>query len=263
MKKVLCILPVLALAACDKPKHDLVLSCDDGADGRFLVEAKIYDERADLVITRLDRKLRNKGWLADHTWLYNQLLLIDDKIAMSLPLVDGSFEEKDHVRFEMGHNNLTGGLAFTLWHAAHNNLTMNDGEVIKNGEWMVGSPCNIVIDRELPDYGNLQEPDIKRLKNCAAYLNSQMTTETVAPGTAAYLVYDEASGRNMHISKEEMNAITNGVPIHHFSHYNIKYYVDDFKNACEIEKKLKTYIQQNIESRAIKNEPNIQEGENL
>ena len=84
MKKALLLLPVLALAACDRPKYDVTLSCEDGAQGTYLVEAKVYETKADLKITRLDKKLREKEPVADHLWLYNQLPLIDDTMKISL-----------------------------------------------------------------------------------------------------------------------------------------------------------------------------------
>ena len=137
MKKALLLLSIFALAACDnnKPKYDVLLSCEDGAEGRYLVQAKVYETKADLVITRLDKELRKKEWLAGHLWLYNKLPLIDDKIKMSLPAKESFsvYEERDHVRLEMGHDNLSGGVDFSLWHASDKNLILNDGEEIPDG----------------------------------------------------------------------------------------------------------------------------------
>lgn len=252
MKRMMFLLPVLALAACDKPKYDMTLACEDGAKGQYLVEAKIYETRADLVITRLDKELRNKRneWLADHLWLYNKLPLIDDKIEISLPaeMAFSDYTDPGHVKLSMSHSNLTGGLGFSLWHAADNNLTMNDGEKIPDGEWMVGTPCKLVVDRKLTDYGDMTPEEIKKMKNCAAYNEIQLSMDTVAPGTAAYVVYDEDSGREMFISKEQMKEITKGVEFNHFVLQNIRYYLDDAKHACEIADRLKAYIKEHIDT---------------
>ncbi|MCQ2599490.1 MAG: hypothetical protein MJ187_03910, partial [Alphaproteobacteria bacterium] len=253
MKKSLLLLPVLALAACDnnKPKYDMTLACEDGAKGTYLVEAKIYETKADLVITRLDKELRHKSneWLADHLWLYNKLPLIDDKIEISLSAESAFSEYTDpgHVKLSMSHGNLTGGLGFSLWHAADNNLTVNDGEKIPDGEWMVGTSCHLVVDRKLTDYGDMTPEEIKKMKNCAAYNEIQLSMDTVAPSTAAYVVYDENTGREMFISKEQMKVITNGVDFNHFVLANIRYYLEDAKHACEIADKLKAYIKEHID----------------
>ena len=252
--KPLFVLPILlGLAACDKPKYDVVLTCDDGAgaENGYLVEAKIYKTKANLAITRLDKELREKQWLAGHAWLYNQIPMIDDKIEVSLPVVKefASYEDPKHIKIDIGHNSLSGGLGITLWHAAANNLTSNDDDMtFQDGEWVVGTHCEPVIYRETINYGNISSD----IKNCANYIDSQSYTDTVAPGTAAYRVYDEESRREMFISKEEMNIITNGIPLWHYSLRNIKSYPDEIQHACEIANKLKAYISENISEKAIK-----------
>lgn len=252
MKKLFILPILLVLAACDKPKYNVVLTCDDGAgtENGYLVEAKIYKTKANLAITRLDKKLREKNWLINHAWLYNQIPMIDDKIEVSLPVVKefATYEDPKHIKIDIGHNSLSGGLGITLWHAAANNLITNDGYMaFQDGEWVVGTHCEPVIYRETPDYGNISSV----VKNCANYIDSQNYMDTVAPGTAAYLVYDEESKKEMFISKEDMNIITNGVPLSHYSLHNIKSYPDEIQHACEMADKLKAYIKEHISTSAI------------
>lgn len=252
MRGSLLLLPVLALAACDKPKYELVLSCEDGAQGQYLVETKIYKSRADLVVTRLSKELREKRkeWLADHLWLYNMLPEIDDTIKVSLPATKAYSEyvENGNIKLQVGHDLLDGGLRFTLWHAAHNDLTMKDGEKIPNGEWMVGTPCNIVMDRFVPDYGNVAPKKLKKIKSCAAYLESQALSDTIAPRKAAFVVYDENSDREMFVSKEQMDVFTNGVELHHYFLQNMSHYPEDATHACEVADKLRAYIKEHIDT---------------
>lgn len=251
MKKSLLLLPVLALAACDKPKYEVALSCEDGAKGQYLVEAKIYKTKADLVVTRLSKEMRekHKEWLADHVWLYNQVPEIGDTVKISIPAREAfsDYTEKDHIRLDMGHNLLDGGLRFTLWHAAEN-LTLRDGEKIPDGQFMVGSPCDPIIDRKMPNYGNIAPEKLKEIKKCAAYLQSQAHSDTVAPGTAAFIVYDENSDREMIVSKEQMDVFTNGVELHHYFLYNMSKYPEEASHACEVANKLRAYINEHIDA---------------
>ena len=254
MKKSLFLLPVLALAACDnnKPKYDMTLSCDDGANGKYLVEAKVYETKADLIVTRLSKELRgkHKEWLADHLWLYNKVPEIGDTVKVSVPAREAysDYVEKGQIRLDVGHDLLDGGLRFTLWHASDNNLTLRDGEKIENGEWMVGSPCEPVIDRRIPNYGNIAPEMLKEIKACAAYLQDQAHSDTIAPGTAAFIVYDENSDREMIVTQEQMDVFTNGVELHHYFLYNMSKYPEDASHACEVANKLRAYINEHIDA---------------
>ena len=51
MKKALIVLPVLALAACDKPTSEVQLDCGHAyQDSETMVHAKTYDDKAVLKI---------------------------------------------------------------------------------------------------------------------------------------------------------------------------------------------------------------------
>lgn len=252
MKSILLLLMGLTLIGCDNRQYDVLLSCEDGASGKYLIDAKIDKNKADLDITRLSKELRgkHKEWLAEHLWLYNQIPEIDDTIHISLPVdkVFSVYQEENRIKLDMRHDSLDGGLRVTLWHASDDDLSMADGEKIPDGEWMVGTPCNIVIDRFVPDYDNIEPKKLKEIKACAAYLESQALLDTIAPGKSAFVVYDENSDREMFVSKEQMNVLTNGIEFGHLMLQNLFNYPQDAVFACEVADKLRAYTKEHIDT---------------
>ena len=254
MRKIsIILLPVLALAACDRPQYDLQMVCEDGAHGNLLVDAKIYKSHADLVVKRIDKELRDKAhkknnmWLADHVWLYNQIPNIDDKIELSLPVTEyGDYEIPGKIKLDLSHGSLTGGLNFTLWHAADNNLTMSNGDKIADGEYMVGTDCAPVLYPKKVNKNNLSAED----KNCLNYVGSQVQFDST-PTEIRLRVYDEKTGREMYIGEATINEIFGGVKPNHFYLGNMNYYPEDAKLACDVAARLREYIAAHIDAEHI------------
>lgn len=254
MNRVFFLMGLLGLCACDRPRYDLQLVCEDGARGNLLVDAKIYESHADLVIKRLDKELRDKAqrknsmWLADHVWLYNQIPNIDDKIELVLPVnKHGNYEVPGKIKLDLSHDNLTGGLNFTLWHAADNNLTMRSGDRIADGEYMVGTDCKPVLYAKNVNKNNLSAED----KNCLNYVGSQTQFDST-PTETRLRVYDEKTGREMYIiGASEINEIFGGVEPHHFYLENMNYHTEDVKHACEVATRLRAYIAEHIDEEYI------------
>lgn len=263
MKRLFFFVCLLGLAACDRPQYDVQLVCEDGAKGQFMVDAKVYDNHADLSIKRLTKELRVKPqgqgnmWLADHTWLYNQVPQIDDIIDVSLPVNEsGEYEFPGKIKFDLDHNGLTGGMTFTLWYAADNNLTMANGEPVPDGEFVVGANCEPVlypVDVSLDvSLKGMSAEQIKEVKNCMWYLQEQMLFDG-----GRIIAFDENTGREMYISRDILNTIFNGVEPNHYYLYNARLYPDDAKNACEVANRLRDYIATHIDSEYIAEPENV------
>ena len=261
MKKIFCLAAVLGLAACERPKYDFQMVCEDAAKGDLLVDAKIYKSHADLVVKRLDKELREKAlnhgrgsmWLADHVWLYNQIPNIDDKIELSLPVTDhGDYEVPGKVKLAMSRGTFTGGLKFMLWHAADNNLTMNNGEKIPDGEYMRGTSCEPVLYPEAVEESGLSAEQ----KNCLNYVSSQIFMDNIAT-EKRLLVYDEKTGRTMYIGAAAINEIFGTLETYHFFFCNMNYYPDDAKRACDVAARLRKYIAEHIDAEYIPEPKNV------
>lgn len=259
MKRVLFLMGMLALAACDRPQYDLQMVCEDGADGDLLVDAKIYKSHADLIVKRLDKELRDKAqkknnmWLADHVWLYNQIPNIDDKIELSLPVTEyGDYEIPGKIKLDLSHGSLTGGLNFTLWHAADNNLTMRDCSIVSDGEYMVGNHCEPVLYPKNVNKNNLSAED----KNCLNYVGSQISMDDT-PTEKRLRVYDEKTGREMYLGEAAINEIFRGIEPNHFYLGNMNHYPDDAKQACAVAARLREYIAAHIDAEYIPEPENV------
>lgn len=267
MKKLALLLPVLALVACDRPKYDLQMVCEDGARGELLVDAKIYKSHANLVVKRINKELRDKArtngmWLADHVWLYNQIPNIDDTIELVLHVNEhGDYEMPGKIKLNLSHDSLTGGLNFTLWHAADNNLTMSDGEKISDGKYMVGTHCNPVLYPNDVGKNNLSAED----KNCLNYVSSQVLFDNT-PTERRLRVYDENTGREMYVGTASIKEIFGDIEPHHFYFSNMNNYPEDAKRACDVAARLRSYIAEHIDAEHIpepKNEVYISAGETM
>lgn len=259
MKRLFFFICLLGLAACDRPQYDLQMVCEDGAKGQLMVDAKVYDTRADLVIKRLTKELRAKAkgqsnmWLADHTWLYNQIPQIDDEIEVSLPInEEGIYEIPGKIKLVLNHSALTGGLRFTLWPATDNNLKMADGETVPDGEYLVGTTCEPVLYPVDVSIKDIPVEQRKEVKNCLEYLEEQLLFN----GEKGVLVFDEKTGREMNISNSVIKEMFNGIELNHFYLLNARYYPDDVKHACEIANRLREYIATHIDSEYIKESEN-------
>lgn len=258
MKKALLLLPVLALAACDRPQYDLQMVCEDGAHGDLLVDAKIYKSHADLAVKLLYKDLRAKArgevWLADHVWLYNQIPQIDDTIDLSLPATEhGDYEIPDKIKLEMYHGGLAGGLKFELWHAVDNNLTMSDGYKILAGQYRVGTTCEPVLyPVDVPE--KIPMAQRKEIKNCLAYVGSQVLFDNTATETRLR-VYDEKTGREMYIGSAAINEIFGGIEPHHFYLGNKN--PEDTMQACDVAARLRAYIAAHIDAEHIPEPKNV------
>lgn len=254
MKRIFCFMCLLVLTACDRPQYDMQMVCQDGAKGHLLVDAKVYETHVDLVVKRLTKELRAKAqgqksvWLADHTWLYNQIPQIDDVIEITLPLNEADeYEVPGKMKFVLGHSLLTGGLTFTLWHATDNNLTMSDGEKIPDGQYLVGSRCEPVLYPVDMTLKNIPDEQHKEIKNCLAYLSEQMFGDT----EKEMLVFDENTGREMYIYADTIKTIFNGMDPKHFFSENANHYPEDAQHACDIANRLREYIATHIDAEYI------------
>jgi len=259
MKKLVLLVSMFALAACDRPQYDVQLVCEDGAKGQLLVDAQFYKSHADLTIKRLTKELRAKAqhrdnmWLADHTWLYNQIPQIDDITEITLNATEyGDYEMPGKIKMELNRDRFTGGLKFTLWHAADNNLMMRDGKKIPDGEYMVGVSCEPVFDSTEPEPQNISA----EIKNCMAYVSSQLIFDNTQT-EKRILVYDENTGREMYIGEEAINKIFNGIEPYHFYFVNAEYYPDDALSACDVAARLREYIGTHIDSEYIPEPTNL------
>lgn len=261
MKRIFCLVAVLGLCACERPKYDVQLACTDGDDGALLVNAKVYENHADLVIKRLSKDLRSKAIHAnseravDKAWLYNQIPQIDDTIEISVPVASlpGDYWLPGKIGFDLDNDHLTGGLQFTLFHVAPSGTYAPGGPMIMkityddNGDrektTTFGTKCEPVIyPIEVPTKNLTAEQ-----KNCLNYVSSQaMFTDT-----KTLSVYDEKTGREMHIDKSAWS--------HIFGHTNPeKFYVsnaalnpDDIIRACDVAARLREYIATHIDAEAI------------
>lgn len=270
MKRIFLLMGMLALCACDRPQYDIQLVCDDGAKGQLLVDAKIYKSHADLAITRLSKELREKAqgklWLADHSWLYNQIPEIDDMIEVSVPANDkheGYYELAGKIEFNLGRDDLTGGRTFTLWHMSDNNLTADNGDVLSNGTPVIGVGCEPVVDavKDNPPAGFTSE-----IKNCLNYINSQLLPG-YTESEISYEVYDEKTGRTMYIDKEKFNEAFGETEPHRFYLLNAYYnYPEDALRACDVAARLRSYIAEHIDAEYIPQNPDaisVSRGEEL
>lgn len=260
MKRIFCLLGLVALCACDRPQYDVQLVCSDGAKGQLLVDAQIYEAHADLTVKRLDKELRWKAlnyddtWLADHLWLYNQVPQIDDSIKLELPVNENNeYEIPNKVKLDVRNNNLTGGVEFTLWHAADNNLRMNDGTALPDGKYMIGAECDVVIFpiNVIPE--NIPDAKVKEIKNCMNYIDSQLYWTSTADEQRLQ-VYDEKTGREMFIGEEQIKEIFGDIKPNHFYLENIRYYGEDAMHACDVAQRLREYIQVHIDTEYIRDE---------
>ncbi|MBQ8255437.1 MAG: hypothetical protein IJY99_00530 [Alphaproteobacteria bacterium] len=244
MKKILLLPILLGLVACDKPNYDVDLLCEQSGS-KYLVNARTYNDKAVLKITTLDKSLREKDWLKNHTWLESQIPQIDDILDITLKGDCNSFEEPEHIKFDIHQDNLTQSAIFTLWFASDNNLKMSDGNEIPNGEYMVGTQCKLLIPHKSKQKNikpNLSDSEIKKIKNCNAYIASQLSHDG-----SDYHVYDE-KGRTTLIPQTEINALFGENKPHFYYVENINYYADKLSNSCEIAEKLKTLIKNKLES---------------
>jgi len=274
MKNLVLLSLVFVLSACDRPQYDMQMVCSDGAKGQLLVDAKIYKSHADLVIKRLSKELRDKAlksgrgdmWLADHSWLYNQIPEIDDMIEVSVPADnrhEGYYELAGKIEFELGRDDLTGGRTFTLWHMSDNNLTMDDGEVLPNGMPMKGVTCEPVVDA-VED--KLPEGFTSEIKNCLNYIDSQLFRDGTK-SEISYQVYDEKSGRTMYIDKEKFQEAFGEIEPHRFHLLNAyNNYPEDAMRACDVAARLRAYIAAHIDAEHIpgpKNMVSVSSGETM
>lgn len=273
MKKVVLLLFVLALGACDRPQYDMQMVC--GSTDRLLIDAKIYKSHADLAAKRLTKdwraRARGEQLSTDHIWLYNQVPNIDDVLDITLPAGDhDEYEVPGKIKLELGHYDMTGGLYFMLWHAADNNLTRDDGEKIPDGQYTGGIVCHPVLyPRNVPE--KIPVAQRKEIKNCLSYLDSQVhdveNTVTEKGIETRIRVYDENTGREMYIGNAAINEIFNGIEPYHFYFENMNVFPDDVMQACDVAARLRAYIAAHIDAEYIpepkKNEISISSGETM
>lgn len=260
MKRIFCLIGLLGLCACDRPQYDIQLACEDGAKGKVLVDAKIYKTHADLVVKRLDKKLREKAmgqddmWLADHVWLYNQIPQIGDTIAISLPVNEyGSYELAGKIKLELNRNSLTGGQQFLIWHMSDNNLTMRDGEKLPNGMHMVGTTCEHIVD----PVNNTPQNITNEIKNCMNYIGSQLLydSEPTPEAERRLRLYDENTGREMYLGESAWGEVFGNIAPNHFYLGNEHHYPEDALQACDVAARLRAYIAAHIDAEHIPPKP--------
>lgn len=255
MKKFLCLMSILALTACDKPKHDVLLVCNDLAGGRYMVDAKIYESKADLKFTRLTKNIREKRWLTQHLWLYNMMPSIDDTFTVSLPASEepGFYEKPNRLRMEVGYDSIDFGLRFVLWDTVDNSVTMTSGKAMNEGEYIAGAKCVPLLDYQPVTVGGASEEAIKSIKNCIAYVEAQNRLETLENGEKVYRVFDVKSDREMYISEEKMKEFTQGKSIDLYAQNKFVFFVNDLSDACHVAGLIRNYIRDNIDKEYIKN----------
>ena len=260
MKKIFCLLGLIALCACERPQYDLQLACGDGAKGQLLINAQIYESHADLTVKRLSKELRGNAlnhadtWLADHLWLYNKVPQIDDSIKLELPVNENNdYEIPNKVELDITRNNLTGGVEFILWHAADNNLRMGDGTAIPDGKYMVGAECKVVISpiNVIPE--NIPDAKVKEIKNCMNYIGNQISWASTLD-ERRIRVYDEKTGREMYIYQDQINEIFGGIDPTHLLLQNLYMFPQDAVHACDVAQRLREYISAHIDTEYIRDD---------
>lgn len=255
MKKIFCILGLIVLCACERPEYDLQLACEDGAKGQLLVDAQIYESHADLTVKRLSKELRatamGQNEYADNIWLGNQVSQIDDVISISLPVnANGDYEIPNKVALDIGRDNLTGGVTFTLWHMLDKNIILG-GTEIPAGESLHGSICQVVISpvNVVPD--GISAEQLKEIKNCMNYISNQLLWDSTID-ESRIRVYDEKTGREMYITEKQIDEIFNGIAPVDLMLENLSNDSENIVHACNVAQRLREYIQAHIDTEYIR-----------
>lgn len=251
MKKAIVLLPVIMLAACDRPQYNQQLVYENLSNDTFMVDAKIYKSHADLVVKRLNKNLRDRArgkakW-ADHTWLDVNIPNVDDKIEISMPVNEsGEYEVPGKIMLSLGRDGWTGGLTFTLWEAAVDAASMPDGVLFQDGKYVVGIGCNPIVYPQDVNQNNLSAEQ----KNCLNYIRSQLLSDYTKT-EKRLRVYDEKTGREMYIGEAQWPEIFGGS--HPFDFYlgGVNAYPDDAKRACDVAARMRAYIAAHIDAEYI------------
>ena len=257
MKKIFCVLGLIVLCACERPEYDLQLACGDGAQGQLLIDAQIYESHADLTVKRLSKELRatamGQNEYAGNIWLGNQVPQIDDVISISLPVnANGDYEIPNKVELDIGRDNLTGSLMFTLLHILDKNMIL-DGVEIPAGEFLSGSICQVVVlpVDVVPD--GISAEQLKEIKNCMNYIENQILWDSTPDGSRIR-VYDEKTGREMYIYQDQMNEIFGGIDPTHLLLRNLHIFPQDAVHACDVVQRLREYISAHIDTEYIRDD---------
>lgn len=249
MKRVFCLLGLVALCACDRPQYDVQLLCTDGTLSNLLVDAKVYESHADLVVKRLDKELRYNTLMSignpgDQTWLADQLPQIDDTVSVSLPVTDmGVYELPNKVRFETVRDNLTGGVNFILWH------TLDETGVFKQGY-----QCDVVVSPIDIAPENMSDAQLKEIKNCMNYIENQWSFVVDTPMGEGRHVFDEKTGRTMYIYEPQIKEIFGDIEPSNLFLSGLISHNKDIVHACDVAQRLHEYIQTHIDSEYIRDE---------
>ena len=246
MKKIFLLCAMFGLLGCDKTEQKVDLLCRL-AGSSYLVNANIYEDRADLEIKVWDKDVRNKERLKNHTWLENKIPQIDDVLFVSLPKNNkGDFEEPGHIKLELNSVGVPSGYAnFVLWFAADNNFMISDGISVENGEYVVGERCEVLVpfnSDKKQNTLNVSDEELKKIKNCNAYIGSLLRSETVAPRYAELRVYDPDTGRETFMDDSQLEAVLGENELHYYHNANLKHYADKVLDSCVVAEKLKQII---------------------
>ncbi len=252
MKKIFLLCAMFGLLGCDKAEQNVDLQCDL-AGTSYLINANIYEDRADLEIKVWDKDLRNKERLRNHTWLENQIPQIDDVLVVSLPKNDkGDFEESGHIKLELNSFQVPSGYTnFVLWFATDNNLVMPGGGIINNGEYITGADCRVLTpinSDKKQNMPNISVEELKKIKNCNAYIGSLSRSETVASRYAEWRVYDPDTGRETFMDDSQLKVALGENELHYYFNSNLRHYADKVLDSCDVAEKLKQIIRQELDS---------------
>lgn len=253
MKRILCLVGILGLCACDRPDYDVLVSCHGNHSEYYLIHARLYKSHADLDVTRLSMgsffSLRENE---EPLWFYNQVPEIDDTISVRVPSVKGDDGDNDLVAeyrlnndfaFQVERFTLAGGLSFMVYsryNAARDRFDFGYG-------------CEPVLYRVDRNPRGVPADEIKRVKACVGYLDAQRqgpyNQGDVEDAWKYVTLYDTDSNRHMRITREEFNEIigTDDVP----SVWRLVNDWDSGANACEMADRLREYISAHIDAEYI------------
>lgn len=238
MKKVLFVLwGAFLLLGCERPKHKLELLCKSKGNS-FIVYADVYDEKVNLNIKRLSRSVMEFRYKNTETnWLLNELPMIDDYLSITLDKVDkGVFEQHEKLRFQITRDKLSNGMKVEVFPS-------------KNGEFSERQQCEFFkmyeTDSEKQVSG-LSGEKIKEIKNCNAYIMSQMNMVQVAPGKYDFHVFYNQYGRETLIAKDDMFKMAGDNSLYNYTNLNLENNIEKIQDSCEVADKISQLIWQKI-----------------
>ncbi len=244
--KNIFLIPIIAMAlvACgsaeDAPTQQLDLLC-----GEYRVNAAIYNDRAELDITRI-RDENHPTWLESYTWLARQIPHIGDTVHVALPARDENKYDNGmgQMEFSLRHDKLTN--TAKIWFGSYTqgyeiNPTIN-GKI--NG-WDICTPAitwhGVTEQNGITD----MNPDqVRRIQNCIADIRKM---RPVINGKKIRLL--NSDGKTITRRAEIIDSIIGADDADGRSRYYIYRYQNDDgaiyeyeTDACDVAKRLSDFI---------------------